>query len=1130
MHRLPILVLCLSICGVLACAETDGSAEQTSSETGFGVTSGEEGEATETGAGETGAGETGAPFLLCEDVECEDGDPCTEDVCDDTGECVYSPLDGAPCDDGDACTVDDTCSDKGECAGDANAPCEDDNGCTTDTCDPGTGCIHALLPDGESCNDGDSCTLVDSCVEGECVGSSKNCPDDGNPCTVPAGCDITDGTCLTSQLPDGALCDDGNECTSGDACTEGQCLAPEETGCFDNNECTEDTCNPKSGCEFLAGPKNGTSCSDDNLCSSNDACAMGICSGTAISCDDGNPCTDDSCTQAGGCEHAFINLPCEDGNLCTINDACAEGLCTSGIPKPCDDGNTCTTEYCALESGNCNYDYNTSDCDDGDACSSSDTCVNGSCLGGADDCDDGDACTSDSCLPGVGCQHIGDSSACDDGFDCTEDSCAEGGECAHAPNDAVCGDAGECTTPLCDPDAGCQSVPDDTQCNDGLSCSIDTCEADGSCSHALDSALCDDDNPCTDNVCFATSGCAFAYNDAPCDDGNSCTLDESCSNGECEAGSPLPCDDGIACTIDACVADQGCVHTPDDGACAGNEPCTSSVCSESLGCVTDNLINCCGNGITEEGEECDDGNDVEANGATDICSTSCEEFFEAPGCATGEETIVSVGTNANQVMGLLSLTLSNPSGVLPGDVLIAHVTTNNFVPAGPPAGWSVVEDQKPGGNCGSESFVHVVSPDETSSWSFSFASSTYASGVISAYRNVDNSTPIHASTGNTTGVYSPTPLTTTVPGAMLVFIPASGNGGNSWSTPSGWTLGFFGQQNSTSCGLFYKLQGAPGQTAPITAPSSISDEGHTHLIALTPTCATDTPDDLGGEPVPGDRRVFVTSTHYKGDLGGLSGADAQCQVRANAANLGGTWKAWLSDSLTDAKDRLVHPMGALVRIDGTVIASNWDALVNGWPAAAPEITEYGLLKSYVNAGSVPGCSWAGGYFFHPWTATDNQGGLSGMTCDNWTSSSASATGWVGLGGYSLSQWTDWCNFPCNMSQPLYCFEQNTGPDGGTSGVGTLIDTLDYNGMTHYPIHIDQCTPNGGNCCGGGVTTQSQMNAFCELAGYSQATDWVVEQLMSTNCYCWNCTTQNTWKSNCCSGASLRNLVTQVTCI
>lgn len=44
------------------------------------------------------------------------------------------------------------------------------------------------------------------------------------------------------------------------------------------------------------------------------------------------------------------------------------------------------------------------------------------------------------------------------------------------------------------------------------------------------------------------------------------------------------------------------------------------------------------------------------------------------------------------------------------------------------------------------------------------------------------------------------------------------------------------------------------------------------------------------------KRVFVTSTSYNGNLGGLAGADAKCNTRAAAAGLSGTYKAFLAGS------------------------------------------------------------------------------------------------------------------------------------------------------------------------------------------------------------------------------------------
>ena len=91
-----------------------------------------------------------------------------------------------------------------------------------------------------------------------------------------------------------------------------------------------------------------------------------------------------------------------------------------------------------------------------------------------------------------------------------------------------------------------------------------------------------------------------------------------------------------------------------------------------------------------------------------------------------------------------------------------------------------------------------------------------------------------------------------------------------------------------------------------------------------------------------------------------------------------------------------------------------------------------------------------------------------------------------------------------------------------------IDTYNYNGMTYYPLHLDQCTPNMGMCCSP-TTTQNQMDAFCQLAGYSTATNWVVQTLASSNCYCWGGCTSFSWYSNCCSGQDDRNFVTSVDC-
>ena len=101
---------------------------------------------------------------------------------------------------------------------------------------------------------------------------------------------------------------------------------------------------------------------------------------------------------------------------------------------------------------------------------------------------------------------------------------------------------------------------------------------------------------------------------------------------------------------------------------------------------------------------------------------------------------------------------------------------------------------------------------------------------------------------------------------------------------------------------------------------------------------------------------------------------------------------------------------------------------------------------------------------------------------------------------------------------------------GSCGGPIVIDTLGYDGMDYYPLNLDDCLGIGINCCSG-TTTQEEMDAFCILAGYCEAVDWVVQTIpASTTCYCWGACTGDTWYSPCCSGVDdRRQFVTSVTC-
>ena len=75
-------------------------------------------------------------------------------------------------------------------------------------------------------------------------------------------------------------------------------------------------------------------------------------------CDDDNPCTDDACNPATGCVFTNNAAACDDGNACTTGDVCGGGVCSPGGPANCDDGICCTIDSCIPATG-CIHTANT---------------------------------------------------------------------------------------------------------------------------------------------------------------------------------------------------------------------------------------------------------------------------------------------------------------------------------------------------------------------------------------------------------------------------------------------------------------------------------------------------------------------------------------------------------------------------------------------------------------------------------------------------------------------------------------------------------------------------------------------------------------------------------------------------
>jgi pseudomonalisin len=135
------------------------------------------------------------------------------------------------------------------------------------------------------------------------------------------------------------------------------------------------------GCE---GEPDGTACDDESACTKVDACKGGVCVG-------GSPvvCTAmDSCHSAGTCEPTTGTCPnpakpdgasCNDGKACTESDTCKAGVC-NGVATACMPEDAChSAGTCDPSTGACSNPPKS----DGTAC-------------------EGGSCTAGACVPAMG--------------------------------------------------------------------------------------------------------------------------------------------------------------------------------------------------------------------------------------------------------------------------------------------------------------------------------------------------------------------------------------------------------------------------------------------------------------------------------------------------------------------------------------------------------------------------------------------------------------------------------------------------------------------------------------------------------------------------------------------------------
>src|SRR5439155_1121524 len=149
------------------------------------------------------------------------------------------------------------------------------------------------------------------------------------------------GTCSNPAAADGTTCDDGNACTQTDTCLFGTCRGRNAVVCTAQDQWNlAGTCNTQTGECSNPAATDGTDGDDGNACTQTDTCQSGTCrGGNAVVCTAQDQChLAGTCnTQTGVCSNpaATDGTECDDGNACTQTDTCQAGTCRGTNPVVC---------------------------------------------------------------------------------------------------------------------------------------------------------------------------------------------------------------------------------------------------------------------------------------------------------------------------------------------------------------------------------------------------------------------------------------------------------------------------------------------------------------------------------------------------------------------------------------------------------------------------------------------------------------------------------------------------------------------------------------------------------------------------------------------------------------------------
>ncbi len=215
------------------------------------------------------------------------------------------------------------------------------------------------------------------------------------------------------------------------------------------------------------------------------------------------------------------------------------------------------------------------------------------------------------------------------------------------------------------------------------------------------------------------------------------------------------------------------------------------------------------------------------------------------------------------------------------------------------------------------------------------------------------------------------------------------------------------------------------------------------FVFLVPSAKADCPHGTkenhphcGGGDSPATKIVFVTSAKYNGALDpdpnncgdDIAGADCISQYHADQAGIAGIFLAWLSNFLSSPATDFVRHDGPYVRVDGVVVAANWDDLTDATLLSAIEVDENGNhpFPSDLDDRVWTATSWTGTPSVDP-CGCGSPPGAGG----HWCTSTTGLNGGYGTftrifpipGGIVFGGWTEFDSINCGAQLRLYCFQQ-----------------------------------------------------------------------------------------------------------